>query len=119
MSRSKDVYTSIVACTDDDDEVEYLNRWDIEIPNLDVVDDFRNERAEIKGIKGADFHFTFGDYVVKSLIGSIDPELDNMDEAPGNTNAAANSINRRNILKLAAILIIFFIAAFFYFIFFS
>lgn len=48
--------------------------------NLDVVDDFRNERQEIRKIKGPSFKFSFGDYVVKSLIGSIDEELDKMDE---------------------------------------
>lgn len=46
----------------------------------DVVDDYRSERNEIKKARGHGFSFTFGDYVVKSLIGSIDPELDNLDE---------------------------------------
>ncbi len=31
-------------------------------------------------MRGHGFSFTFGDYVVKSLIGSIDPEFDNLDE---------------------------------------
>lgn len=80
MNRHKNVYTSIVACTDDATSVEYLNRWDRDLPRLDVVDDFRSERNEIRLAKGEDFPFTFGDYVVKALVGSIDPELDNMDE---------------------------------------
>lgn len=37
--------------------------------------------AEVKKAKGASYPFSFGDYVVKSLIGSVDPELDGMDEA--------------------------------------
>lgn len=78
--RSPKVYTTVVACTDDDASVEYLNKWDNQLPNLDVVDDFRNERKEVRAAKGTSFPFSFGDYVVKSLIGSIDPELDNMDE---------------------------------------
>lgn len=80
QSRSEKCFTTIVACTDDDESVGYLNRWDRSIKNLDVVDDFRNERKEIKKIKGSHFPFSFGDYVVKSLVGSIDPELDKMDE---------------------------------------
>ena len=48
--------------------------------NLDVIDDYRSERDEVRKAKGSSFSFTFGDYVVKSLIGSIDPELDNLDE---------------------------------------
>lgn len=84
--RSPRVFTTIVACTDDDDSVEYLNKWDRQLPNLDVVDDFRNERKEIRAVKGQSFPFSFGDYVVKSLIGSIDPEIDNMDEADTSCN---------------------------------
>lgn len=78
--RSPKVYTTIVAATDDESSIGYLNRWDRKIKNLDVVDDFRSERDEITKIKGRNFQFSFGDYVVKSLIGSIDPELDKMDE---------------------------------------
>lgn len=80
QNRSPRVFTSIVACTDDDESMRYLNRWDREISKLDVVDDYRSERNEIKKAKGNSFPFSFGDYVVKSLIGSIDSELDNLDE---------------------------------------
>lgn len=80
LNRSSRVFTTIVACTDDDASVDYLNKWDRQLDNLDVVDDFRSERKEVKAAKGSAFPFSFGDYVVKSLIGSIDPELDNLDE---------------------------------------
>ena len=60
--------------------MKYLNNWDRTIPRLDVIDDFRNEKLEILGAQGSNFKFSFGDYIVKSLIGSIDPEMDNMDE---------------------------------------
>ena len=78
--RTQKMFTTVVVCTDDEDSVEYLNKWDRKLPNLDVVDDYRNERKEIRKIKGSHFPFSFGDYVVKSLIGSIDPELDKLDE---------------------------------------
>lgn len=74
------MYTNIIACTDDDDSISYLNNWDRNIERLDVIDDFRNERNEIKKLRGQGFSFTFGDYVVKSLIGSIDHEIDTLDE---------------------------------------
>ncbi len=80
LRRSPRVYTTIVACTDDDEAVSYLNKWDRELDNLDVVDDYRSERKEVKAAQGSSFPFSFGDYVVKSLIGSIDPTLDNLDE---------------------------------------
>ena len=74
------IFVNIVACTDDDSSMDYLNRWDREIKHLDVVDDFRSEREEVRKAKGPNFRFSYGDYVVKSLVGSVDPELDNFDE---------------------------------------
>jgi len=74
------IFVTIVACTDDDTSIDYMNKWDRDIKNLDVVDDFRNERLQIRKIKGNNVNFSYGDYVVKSLIGSIDPSLDKQDE---------------------------------------
>ena len=45
------------------------------------MDDYRSERSETLNAQGPQFSFSFGDYVVKSLIGSIDPNIDNIDEA--------------------------------------
>lgn len=72
--------TTIMACTDSDHEVGWLNALDDTVPCLDVVDDFKEERAEIMAKQGQSFHFTMGDYVVKTLLGSIDPIYDEMDE---------------------------------------
>ena len=83
QSRDTFVYTSIVACTDEDNVMDYLTNWDKNIPRLDVVDDYRNEKVEIQRAKGQGFPFSYGDYVVKSLIGSLDSQFDNMDELPG------------------------------------
>jgi len=107
LSRPDNVYTTIAACTDDDVSVEYLNNWDrdvprldivddyrsekaqikqtkgkdysLDVPRLDIVDDYRSEKAQIKQTKGKDYSFTFGDYIVKSLIGSIDSDLNQLD----------------------------------------
>jgi hypothetical protein len=73
------IFVSIVACTDDFDSISYLNNMDKMIPKLDVVDDYRNEKSEVKAKFGPQYPFSYGDYVVKSLVGSIDPELDAMD----------------------------------------
>ena len=74
------IFITIVACTDDDTSLAYLNRWDRQIKHLDVVDDFRNEREEIRKARGSRYRFSYGDYVVKSLVGSVDPTLDELDE---------------------------------------
>ena len=55
-----------------------MNKWDREIPRLDIVDDYYSESREVKAVKGASFEFSFGDYVVKAL----SPSLDELDEIP-------------------------------------
>jgi hypothetical protein len=78
------IYTSIIACTDQDDSMEYLNKMDRNIKNLDVVDDFRSEKEEILKKSGSRSHqFTYGDYVCKCLLGSVDKSLDRADEKGG------------------------------------
>jgi hypothetical protein len=41
------VLVTFCACTDDDQAVAYLNKWDETIPYVDVCDDYRSEREEI------------------------------------------------------------------------
>jgi hypothetical protein len=80
--RPRNVFTTIVACTDEQDLMEYLNNWDRNIPRLDVLDDYRSEKKEAnrKRQHSSGTSLTFGDYVAKSLIGSIDQSLDKLDE---------------------------------------
>ncbi|CAF3701508.1 unnamed protein product [Rotaria sp. Silwood1] len=42
---------TIIACTDDEQCIGYLNDWDRKIPNLDVVDDYRSEKKEIQACR--------------------------------------------------------------------
>jgi hypothetical protein len=78
--RPKNVFVSIVACTDDEASVGYLNKLDRIVPGMDVVDDYASELAEIRKVQGPRFPFSFGDYVVKALLGSVDPTMDALDE---------------------------------------
>lgn len=74
------IFTSIIACTDQDDSVDYLNRLDRSLKNLDVVDDYRNEKKEVNKMRGSNYPFSYGDYVAKSILGSIDKSIDSLDE---------------------------------------
>ncbi|CAF1587864.1 unnamed protein product [Adineta steineri] len=74
------IYISFIACTNDLQSVGYLNRFDKNIPYVDVLDDYNSERAEILAVQGKTFPFSYGDYVVKILLGSIDPWFDQLDE---------------------------------------
>ncbi|KAJ3284710.1 hypothetical protein HK104_009814 [Borealophlyctis nickersoniae] len=74
------IYVTFVACTDDEQTMRYLNEWDKIVKNVDVVDDYFSERAEILKAQGAGFPFSRGDWVCKILMGSIDREVDALDE---------------------------------------
>jgi len=83
----KNVPVTIIACTDDNECIGYLNDWDKRIPNLDVVDDYRSERQEILKVQGKNFPFSYGDYVVKILMGAVDGWFDTLDERRVSANA--------------------------------
>ena len=68
-----------MACTDDDTVMAYLDHADDNIPRLDVTDDFQSERSQILRAQGPQFHFTFGDYLVKSMLGPVDHYFDSLD----------------------------------------
>jgi hypothetical protein len=74
------IYTTILACTDDDSVIAYLQNWDVEIPNLDVVDDFYTVKNNVQKKQGITYGFSFGDYIVKVLLGSMDKFFDEIDE---------------------------------------
>jgi hypothetical protein len=70
----------IRVCTDNDEEVASLQHYDENVGNLDVVDDYRSEKKEIREIQGWRFPFKYPDYILKSLLGGIDKWFDNLDE---------------------------------------
>jgi hypothetical protein len=72
--------TAIMACTDSEHEIGWLNRMDDTIPCIDVVDDYNAEKNEVISCQGRSFPFSHGDFVVKTLLGPIDPVYDNLDE---------------------------------------
>ena len=76
----ENIYVSFIACTNDLQSVGYLNVFDKKIPYVDVLDDYQSERAEILAVQGKKFPFSYGDYVVKILMGSIDKWFDQLDE---------------------------------------
>lgn len=74
------IFVNIVACTDDQSAIGYLNGLDKKIKFLDVCDDFQSEKTQIQKVQGSGFGFTFGDYITKILLGPIDPSIDQLDE---------------------------------------
>ncbi|CAF5108005.1 unnamed protein product, partial [Rotaria sp. Silwood1] len=83
--QSNTMYVTFLACTDDPASVRYLNQWDRTMINVDVVDDYKSEREEVRRTKGFNYPFSFGDYVVKALMGAVDPGMDSLDEYANST----------------------------------
>jgi hypothetical protein len=79
--QSNTTHVSFLACTDDDSSVAYLSEWDRTMLNVDVIDDYKSEREEVRQNRGFNYPFSFGDYVVKALIGAVDPQMDALDES--------------------------------------
>ena len=71
---------SILACSDDDSEIGYLNEFDRDIQALDVVDDYKSEKREIRKMQGSSYPFSRIDHIFKCLLGSIDKWTDLLDE---------------------------------------
>jgi len=75
------IFVTFIACTNDLQTVAYLNNFfDKKIPYIDVLDDYRSERAEVLAVQGKNFPFSYGDYVAKLLMGSVDQWFDKLDE---------------------------------------
>jgi hypothetical protein len=74
-------FFSIILCCDDEDlerpyrALEYNPRLNRGVPGVDVSEDYRGESRDIRRTRGYRYKFTFGDYVVKTLVGAIDPAV--------------------------------------------
>ena len=79
--RIETTHVSFLLCTDEPECVEYMRKWDEEMDNVDVTDDFHTERDRIRQCrKNKSYAFSYGDYVVKALVGAIDAEMDALNE---------------------------------------
>ena len=81
INQSGRVHVSFIMCTDEDNIVEAYDKYfDKGIINVDIVDDYKSESRQIQKVQGKKFRFTHGDYIVKLMLGSIDPNIDKLDE---------------------------------------
>ncbi len=87
-SQGKPVFVSILACTDNKDEIGWLNELDRKVENVDVNRTYLEERKEVLQ-KNPNKNFTESDYVAKALL----PKFDKLDEQ----NMSRNQANCCNI----------------------
>lgn len=76
------LYRSIVACTGSEHVLQYLKSMDT-LERTDVTDDFNSEKEVIDRIQRVydpSYNFSYDDYIAKVLLGSIDPEIDQLND---------------------------------------
>ena len=74
-------YVSFLLCTDEQECVDYLTRWDRTMEHVDVTDDYRTETAKIRRCQeDPNYPFSYDDYIMKALMGSIISQIDRLDE---------------------------------------
>lgn len=76
------LYRSIVACTGSQHVLKFLKSMDT-LERTDVTDDFNSEKHVIDRIQQVydpSYSFSYDDYIAKILLGSIDPEIDQLND---------------------------------------
>lgn len=74
------IHISFAECTDNAEDMEYLDQWDGCIKNFDNTDDYREELMRVKTIQGAQFKFDFTDYIIKILLATFVRWYFNLDQ---------------------------------------
>jgi len=79
-NRANDIYVSILACSDNEEEIGYLNELEIKLPRLDVIDDYKSEKKEVIKAQGEKFKYTRGVHIARLLLGPVLKKYDDLDE---------------------------------------
>jgi hypothetical protein len=91
--RPQDNPITLVSCTNEDSEVEWMKQLEEAAPYTSEVDDFQDERREIQEDQGIVFPFTNGFYLIGLLVGAMNPfDLDAMDESVPFTKYSIDSL---------------------------
>jgi len=78
-NKRKPVKVQIMACTEDDNAVGWLDELDEAFDGVDVTDDYDTERAQVLRI-GKVAQFNRGDWCMKAMLGPISRKFDELDE---------------------------------------
>jgi len=87
---------TLISCTDEDDEVEWMKQVEEVAPYCSEIDDYTGEKAEILNDQGVAFPYTKGYWLISQLVSAINPnDLDAMDEnVPFTKNTLDNMLGR-------------------------
>jgi len=79
QSTSRTFKVQIMACTDDEEAVSWMNDLDAHFDEVDVTDDYYSEKAEVLKA-GRVTKFTRGDWLIKAMLGPVSKKFDAWDE---------------------------------------
>lgn len=79
-NKRKNVHISFADCTDEEDEMAWLDGFNNRIPNFDNTDDYEEERLKVVRIQGASIPFTYHQYVIKILLATFNRWYFNLDQ---------------------------------------
>ena len=89
-NKRSNVHISIAECTDDEEEMEFLDSFKNRIKNYDNTDDFREEMRKVKRLQGPNFKFDYTDYVIKVLLSTFIKDYFNIDQTSSTNYAYYN-----------------------------
>ena len=70
----------ILACSNREEDIGYLNGMDKRVKSLDVIDDYESERVDVLKKQKPGFRYTMGDHVARVLLGPTSNKYDKQDE---------------------------------------
>jgi hypothetical protein len=73
-------FVTFLSCTDNDQDIAYIKHLDANMRNVDEVDDFNSERAEVA--RAGYRNFSVGDWALRAAVGAAIRAWDKSDEGP-------------------------------------
>lgn len=70
----------ILACTNDDTVMKFLNKVDTDCERVDVIDDYQSEWKQVTAVQGKGFQYTLGSHIARLVLGPVFQKYDDMDE---------------------------------------
>jgi hypothetical protein len=73
-------YISFLVCSNNKNEISYLNKLYRSGPNIDILDDYVPELKEVIRVRGRSYRYSLGTHITRLLLGPICPKFYNFYE---------------------------------------
>lgn len=93
-------FVTFLSCTDNDQDIAYIKSLDSSVRNVDEVDDYNSERAEVLRARRQIYdHFSVGDWALRAVVGATIAEWDKSDERSGGSSSLIGACLRMCCLR--------------------